>query len=254
MWHAWERRGMCTGFWCEGQKERDHSEDQGVGGRMRSEWILGKLAGEVWSGFSWLRKGAGDGLFGCCDVPSGSGAMELIVKINLLIVVVVKCCFLCGRNWIIKEAHYLLNGLQTIKEQDFFDWERLGLPLHQLLPPPPPPPPPTKITNTVYNFRTDVVSLRFRKCHVITDCRKLKTWIWCGRQWRNICMKFHIRRLHQKLRCEERHLTVPLFSLSQGKWDKMLWLRCRIRSCSILPHEPSPRAKLRFFFSITNLH
>jgi hypothetical protein len=25
-------------------KERDHLEDQGVGGKMGSEWILGKLA------------------------------------------------------------------------------------------------------------------------------------------------------------------------------------------------------------------
>jgi hypothetical protein len=26
-------------------KERDHLEDQGIGGRMGSEWILGRLAG-----------------------------------------------------------------------------------------------------------------------------------------------------------------------------------------------------------------
>jgi hypothetical protein len=25
--------------------KRDHSEDQGIDGRMRSEWILGRLAG-----------------------------------------------------------------------------------------------------------------------------------------------------------------------------------------------------------------
>jgi hypothetical protein len=43
-------------------KERDHLEDQGVDGRMRSEWILGRLAGEEWTGLSWLRMGAGDGL------------------------------------------------------------------------------------------------------------------------------------------------------------------------------------------------
>jgi hypothetical protein len=40
MWHAWERRGKCTGFWWENEKEGDHLEDQGVGGNMRSEWIL----------------------------------------------------------------------------------------------------------------------------------------------------------------------------------------------------------------------
>jgi hypothetical protein len=32
-------------------KEGDHSEDQGVGGRMESEWILGRLA---W-GVDWIR-------------------------------------------------------------------------------------------------------------------------------------------------------------------------------------------------------
>jgi hypothetical protein len=30
---------MCTGFWWESQKERDHLEDQGIDGRMESEWI-----------------------------------------------------------------------------------------------------------------------------------------------------------------------------------------------------------------------
>jgi hypothetical protein len=40
MWHAWERKEKCTRFWCENQKERGHLEDQGVGGRMASEWIL----------------------------------------------------------------------------------------------------------------------------------------------------------------------------------------------------------------------
>jgi hypothetical protein len=49
-------RGMCTRFWWEGQKERDHLEGQGVD-RMGSEWILRKLAGGVWIGFSWLRIG-----------------------------------------------------------------------------------------------------------------------------------------------------------------------------------------------------
>jgi hypothetical protein len=40
-------------------KERDHTENQGVGGRMGSEWILGRLAWGVWIGFDWLRIGPG---------------------------------------------------------------------------------------------------------------------------------------------------------------------------------------------------
>jgi hypothetical protein len=40
-----------TRFWWESLKERGHSEDQGVDGRMGSEWILGRLAG----GVDWIR-------------------------------------------------------------------------------------------------------------------------------------------------------------------------------------------------------
>jgi hypothetical protein len=36
MWHAWERREKCTRVWWEIQKERDHSIDHGVGGRIGS--------------------------------------------------------------------------------------------------------------------------------------------------------------------------------------------------------------------------
>jgi hypothetical protein len=44
-WH-----NLSTGKWtC-------HLEDQGVGGKMWSEWILG------WIGFDWLRTGIGGGL------------------------------------------------------------------------------------------------------------------------------------------------------------------------------------------------
>jgi hypothetical protein len=52
MWHAWEMREKCTRFWWESLKDRDHSEDQGVDGRMGSEWILGGLAG---GGLDWIR-------------------------------------------------------------------------------------------------------------------------------------------------------------------------------------------------------
>jgi hypothetical protein len=43
-------------------KERDHLEDQGVGGKMGSEWILGRVAWGVWIGFDWLITGTGGGL------------------------------------------------------------------------------------------------------------------------------------------------------------------------------------------------
>jgi hypothetical protein len=78
MWHAWERTEKCTGFWWESLKERDHSEDQGVGGKMRSEWVLGKLA---W-GCGLDSTGSGQGpMADCCecgDEPLGSGATELV--------------------------------------------------------------------------------------------------------------------------------------------------------------------------------
>jgi hypothetical protein len=47
MRHAGERRENCAGFWWESQKERNNLEDQGIDGRMGSEWILRRLAGEV---------------------------------------------------------------------------------------------------------------------------------------------------------------------------------------------------------------
>jgi hypothetical protein len=47
----------------ENQKERDLLEDWGVDGRMGLEWILGKCAGVVWSGFTWLRIVTGGALW-----------------------------------------------------------------------------------------------------------------------------------------------------------------------------------------------
>jgi hypothetical protein len=62
MWHAWGRREKCKRFGWEIPEERDHLEDQGVGGKIKSEWILGRLAWGVWTGFDWLRTGTGGGL------------------------------------------------------------------------------------------------------------------------------------------------------------------------------------------------
>jgi hypothetical protein len=78
MWHACERRENCTRFWWESPKERDHSEDQGVGGRMGSEWILGRLP---WGGGLDLTVSGQGPVAGCCecgDEPSGSYTTELV--------------------------------------------------------------------------------------------------------------------------------------------------------------------------------
>jgi hypothetical protein len=50
------------GFGGKARAEGGHLEDQGVGGKMGSEWILGRLAWEVWIGFNWLGTGTGGGL------------------------------------------------------------------------------------------------------------------------------------------------------------------------------------------------
>jgi hypothetical protein len=56
-----ERRKVYRVLW-ESLKEREHSEDRGEDGRMESKWILGRLVGGVWSGFTWLRIGTVGGL------------------------------------------------------------------------------------------------------------------------------------------------------------------------------------------------
>jgi hypothetical protein len=38
-----ERRGMHIGYWWESQKERDHCEDQDVGGWPTLKWILDRM-------------------------------------------------------------------------------------------------------------------------------------------------------------------------------------------------------------------
>jgi hypothetical protein len=63
-------------FWWESPKERDHWEDQG--GKMGSEWILGRLA---WGyGLDLTVSGQGP-VAGCCecgDESSGSCATEIV--------------------------------------------------------------------------------------------------------------------------------------------------------------------------------
>jgi hypothetical protein len=49
----------CARFRWESPKERGHSEDRGIDGRMGLEWILGRLVGGVWIVFTWVMIGTG---------------------------------------------------------------------------------------------------------------------------------------------------------------------------------------------------
>jgi len=53
---------MCMKFWSENWNKKDHSEDDGIDGRVILEWILGKEGGKLWTGFIWLRIEASGGL------------------------------------------------------------------------------------------------------------------------------------------------------------------------------------------------
>jgi hypothetical protein len=44
------RRGMHIGYWWESQMERDHWEDQDVGGWTILKWILERYDGMEWIG------------------------------------------------------------------------------------------------------------------------------------------------------------------------------------------------------------
>jgi hypothetical protein len=70
-----ERREKFTRYWWESPKERDHLEDQGVGGKMGSEWILGRLA---WGVVDWIILAQDRGCCECGDEPLGSCATELV--------------------------------------------------------------------------------------------------------------------------------------------------------------------------------
>jgi hypothetical protein len=54
-------RGMHIGYWWGIQKERDHWEDQDVGGWIILKWILERWDGMVWVGLMWLRMGTSGG-------------------------------------------------------------------------------------------------------------------------------------------------------------------------------------------------
>jgi hypothetical protein len=66
------------GFWWESPKERDHLEDQGVGGEMGSEWILERLAWGCGLDSTVSGQGPVAGCSECSDEPSGSYATELV--------------------------------------------------------------------------------------------------------------------------------------------------------------------------------
>jgi hypothetical protein len=56
------RRGMHIEYWWEVQKERDHWENEDVGGWTILKWILDRYDGMVWIGSIWLRIGTSGGL------------------------------------------------------------------------------------------------------------------------------------------------------------------------------------------------
>jgi hypothetical protein len=53
---------MHIGYWWECQKERDHWEDEDVGGWTMLKWIFEREVGMVWIGLIWLRIGTSGGL------------------------------------------------------------------------------------------------------------------------------------------------------------------------------------------------
>jgi hypothetical protein len=49
------RRGTRIDYWWESQRERDHWEDQDVGGWIILGWILERQFEVMWTGLVWLR-------------------------------------------------------------------------------------------------------------------------------------------------------------------------------------------------------
>jgi hypothetical protein len=88
------------GFVGKARRKRDHWEDQGVGGKMGSEWILGRLG---WGcGLDSTVSGQGP-VAGCCecgDEPSGSCAAELVSLVTC------NCIFISINIEILKHTGY----------------------------------------------------------------------------------------------------------------------------------------------------
>jgi hypothetical protein len=57
-----EEKRMDTGYWWEGQMDRDHYKGLDVGGRIILKFILKKHDRVIWTGFIWLRIGTSDGV------------------------------------------------------------------------------------------------------------------------------------------------------------------------------------------------
>jgi hypothetical protein len=53
---------MLIGYWWVSHRERDHWEDQDVGGWTISKWILEREDGMVWTGLIGLKIGTSGGL------------------------------------------------------------------------------------------------------------------------------------------------------------------------------------------------
>jgi hypothetical protein len=102
-----ERKEKCTKFWWESSKDRDHLDNQGVGGKMGSEWILEKM---VWGcGLYSTVSGQGPVAF-CCDCgyePSGSCATELVSVMD-------NCRVFCEVQTGILNVIYTIVGLKWL--------------------------------------------------------------------------------------------------------------------------------------------
>ena len=61
MWHVWRKGELCTRVWFGNLRERDHSGDQDVDGRIILRWIFRKWEGAVGTRWSLLRTGRSGG-------------------------------------------------------------------------------------------------------------------------------------------------------------------------------------------------